>query len=92
MAQKETEKSEFQKFLEEHFVEGKEMLDNSDNDIIADIELKKLEKQYQEDACLDKIDDRTKEKEIEEQIKLDNINERALEDDIAHNITFVDND
>ena len=47
MAQKETEKSEFQKFLEEHFVEGKEMLDNSDNDIIADIELKKLEKQYQ---------------------------------------------
>lgn len=92
MPQKETEKSEFQKFLEEHFVEGKEMLDNSDNDIIADIELKKLEKQYQEDACLDKINDRTKEKEIEEQIKLDNINERALEDDIAHNITFVDND
>ena len=90
MPQKETEKSEFQKFLEEHFVEGEKMLDNSGNDLIADIELKELEKQYQEDACLDKINDRTMEKEIEEQIKLDEINERALEDYVAEQTKIPD--
>lgn len=91
MPQKETEKSKFQKFLEEHFVEGGEMLENPDYDITADIELKELKKQYEENACLDDINERAMEKEIDEQTKLDKINERALEDDIAHNITFVDN-
>ena len=90
MPQKKTEKSEFQKFSEEHFVEGEEMLDNPDNEIIADIELKELEKQNQEDACLDKINDRAMEKEIEEQIKLDEINERALGDYIAEQTKIPD--